>query len=82
VVELESADVERLSTYANTLKMLVDRRYVLLDGRVFVVTPLGRLVCGRLRQHFPKVTDVGFTGRAREAAQRGGFGPDRGAGAA
>ena len=35
--------------------------YVLLDGRVFVVTPLGRVVCGRLRRHFPKVTDMGFT---------------------
>ena len=61
VVELESAGVGRPSSYANTLKTLVDRRYVLLDGRVFVVTPRGRLVCGRLRQHFPKVTDVGFT---------------------
>ncbi len=61
VAELESAGVGRPSTYANTLKTLVDRRYVLLDGRVFVVTPLGRLVCARLRQHFPKVTDVGFT---------------------
>ena len=61
VAELESAGVGRPSTYANTLKTLVDRAYVLLDGRVFVVTPLGRLVCGRLSRHFPKVTDVGFT---------------------
>ena len=61
MAELESAGVGRPSTCANTLKTLVDRRYVLLDGRVFVVTPLGRLVCARLRQHFPKVTAVGFT---------------------
>ncbi len=61
VAQLEAAGVGRPSTYANTLKTLVERRYVLLDGRVFVVTPLGRLVCARLRQHFPKVTDVGFT---------------------
>ena len=61
VAELESAGVGRPSTYANTLKTLVDRAYVLLDGRVFVVTPLGRLVCARLSRHFPKVTDVGFT---------------------
>ena len=61
VAELESAGVGRPSTYANTLKTLVDRLYVLLDGRVFVVTPLGRLVCARLSRHFPKVTDVGFT---------------------
>ena len=31
VAELESAGVGRPSTYANTLKTLVDRRYVLLD---------------------------------------------------
>ena len=61
VAELESAGVGRPSTYANTIKTLLDRAYALLDGRVFVVTPLGRLVCGRLRRHFPKVTDVGFT---------------------
>ena len=61
VAELESAGVGRPSTYANTLKTLVDRSYVLLDGRGFVVTPLGRLVCGRLTRHFPKVTEVGFT---------------------
>ena len=54
VASLASAGVGRPSTYANTLKTLVDRRYVLLDGRVFVVTPLGRLVCARLRQHLPK----------------------------
>ena len=61
VAELESAGVGGPSTYANTLKTLVDRACVLLDDRVFVVTPLGRLVCGRLSRHFPKVTDVGFT---------------------
>ena len=41
VAELESAGVGRPSTYAKTLKTLVDRGYVLLDGRVFVVTPRG-----------------------------------------
>ena len=61
MAELESAGVGRPSTYANTLKTLLDRGYALIEGRVFVVTPLGRLVCGRLCRHFPKVTDVGFT---------------------
>ena len=61
VAELESAGVGRPSTYANTLKVLVERGYVFLDGRVFVVAPLGRLVCRALVRHFPGVTDVGFT---------------------
>ena len=61
VAELESAGVGRPSTYANILRVLLDRTYVLLDGRVFVVTPLGRLVCDRLVRHFPAILDVGFT---------------------
>ena len=61
VAELESAGVGRPSTYANILRVLQDRSYVLLDGRVFVVTPLGRLVCDRLVRHFPAILDVGFT---------------------
>ena len=70
VAELESAGVGRPSTYANTLRTLVDRNYVLLDGRVFVVTPLGRLVCGRLVRHFPGVTDVGFTAELERSLDR------------
>ena len=61
VAELESAGVGRPSTYANILRVLLDRTYVLLDGRVFVVTPLGRLVCDRLVRHFPAILDIGFT---------------------
>ncbi len=61
VAELESAGVGRPSTYASILKVLVERAYVLVDRRVFVVTPLGRLVNDRLSRHFPKVNTVGFT---------------------
>ncbi len=70
VAELESAGVGRPSTYAQILAVLVTRRYVLVDGRVFVVTPLGRLVCGRLERHFPKVTDVTFTAGLEESLDR------------
>ncbi len=70
VAELESAGVGRPSTYANILKVLVDRSYVLLDKRVFVVTPLGRLVNDRLTRHFPKVNDVGFTAELEQSLDR------------
>ena len=70
VAELESAGVGRPSTYANILKVLVDRVYVLLDGRVFVVTPLGRLVTDRLNRHFPQVTDIGFTASLEASLDR------------
>ena len=61
VAQLEAEGVGRPSTYANTLRTLVDRGYTFLDSRVFVVTPLGRLVCDRLVRHFPAVCDLGFT---------------------
>ena len=61
VAQLEAEGVGRPSTYANTLRTLIDRAYAFLDARVFVVTPLGRLVCDRLVRHFPAVCDLGFT---------------------
>ena len=70
VAHLESVGVGRPSTYANILKVLLDRAYVLLDGRVFVVTPLGRLVSSRLTRHFPQVTDIGFTATLEESLDK------------
>ena len=66
VAQLEAEGVGRPSTYANTLRTLVDRGYAFLDARVFVVTPLGRLVCDRLVRHFPAVCDLGFTASVEE----------------
>ena len=70
VAHLESVGVGRPSTYANILKVLLDRAYVLLDDRVFVVTPLGRLVSSRLTRHFPQVTDIGFTATLEESLDK------------
>ena len=61
VAQLEAEGVGRPSTYAQTLKTLTTRNYALMDGRVFVVTPLGRLVCDRLVKHFSGICDIGFT---------------------
>ena len=66
VAQLEAEGVGRPSTYAATLRTLVDRGYAFLDSRVFVVTPLGRLVCDRLVRHFPAVCDLGFTASVEE----------------
>ena len=70
VAQLEAEGVGRPSTYANTLRTLVDRGYAFLDARVFVVTPLGRLVCDRLVRHFPAVCDLGFTASVEETFDR------------
>ena len=61
VAELERHGVGRPSTYAAILKTIVSRGYVLVDRRVFVVTPIGRLVAHHLQAHFPNLVDLGFT---------------------
>ena len=61
VAELERHGVGRPSTYAAILKTIVSRGYVLVDRRVFVVTPIGRLVAHHVQVHFPNLVDLGFT---------------------
>ena len=63
---LEEQGIGRPSTYAATIKTIVDRKYVTRERRVLQSTPLGRLVCGQLVAHFPKIMDVGFTGELEE----------------
>ena len=63
VAELERQGVGRPSTYAQTIKTLIDRGYALLDRRVFVVTPLGRLLVDRVARYFAGLCDVGFTAK-------------------
>ena len=61
VAELERHGVGRPSTYAAILRTIVSRGYVLVDRRVFVVTPIGRLVAHHVQVHFPNLVDLGFT---------------------
>ena len=63
VAELERQGVGRPSTYAQTIKTLIDRGYALLDRRVFIVTPLGRLLVDRVARYFAGLCDVGFTAK-------------------
>ena len=70
VAELERAGVGRPSTYAQILRTLVDRGYVLVDRRVFVVTPVGRLLVHHLERFFPDLVDVGFTAGVEEQLDR------------
>lgn len=60
---LEEQGIGRPSTYAATIKTIIDRKYVTRERRVLQSTALGKLVCGRLVAHFPDIMDVRFTGR-------------------
>ncbi|CAK8570115.1 unnamed protein product [Lathyrus sativus] len=61
VKELEERGIGRPSTYASTLKVLQDRKYVTVKQRVLSPEFRGRMVSAFLSHHFSEVTDYSFT---------------------
>ena len=66
VRELEEKGIGRPSTYATIISTIQDREYVRLDGKHFVPTDLGNVVCSQLRDNFPTLMDVDFTAKMEE----------------
>ncbi|KAJ0030718.1 hypothetical protein Pint_12667 [Pistacia integerrima] len=61
VKKLEELGIGRPSTYASTLKVLQDRKYVTVKSRVLYPEFRGRMVSAFLSHHFSEVTDYSFT---------------------
>lgn len=61
VKKLEELGIGRPSTYASTLKVLQDRKYVTVKSRVLYPEFRGRMVSAFLSNHFSEVTDYSFT---------------------
>ncbi|GLT62943.1 hypothetical protein SLA2020_355440 [Shorea laevis] len=61
VKKLEELGIGRPSTYASTLKVLKDRKYVTMKSRVLHPEFRGRMVSAFLCHHFSEVTDYSFT---------------------
>ncbi|NLP48532.1 MAG: type I DNA topoisomerase [Clostridiales bacterium] len=65
---LEENGIGRPSTYAATLRTIVDRGYVLKERRTFSPTELGRVVTLKIfKDHFPKIVNVKFTASMENA---------------
>jgi DNA topoisomerase-1 len=60
---LEEKGIGRPSTYAPTVSTIMDREYVIKEGRNLRPTPLGEVVTGLMRDKFPDVADPAFTAR-------------------
>ncbi len=60
---LEAKGIGRPSTYAPTIATLLDREYVVKEGRALKPTDLGILVADLLIPRFPELFDVGFTAK-------------------
>ncbi|CAI9090687.1 OLC1v1025509C1 [Oldenlandia corymbosa var. corymbosa] len=61
VKKLEELGIGRPSTYASTIKVLKDRNYVTVKGRVMYPEFRGRMVSAFLSHYFSEVTDYSFT---------------------
>ena len=58
---LERLGIGRPSTYAPIISTIQERGYVSQMQRKLYATPLGRVVTGELRKHFPALLNVKFT---------------------
>jgi DNA topoisomerase-1 len=58
---LEEHGIGRPSTYAPTIKTILDRLYVYLEGKNFVPTNLGIVVNNVLKHHFGNIINIEFT---------------------
>lgn len=61
IKELEKRGIGRPSTYASTMKTIVDRGYVEKTGRTLMPTATGMVVSGWLEEHFPEYISDTFT---------------------
>ncbi|SHH63705.1 DNA topoisomerase-1 [Sporobacter termitidis DSM 10068] len=64
---MEETGVGRPSTYAPTISTILDREYVVKDGRNLRPTALGEVVTGLMKDRFSDIVDLKFTARMEES---------------
>jgi DNA topoisomerase-1 len=63
---LEEKGVGRPSTYAPTISTIMDREYVVKEGKHLRPTPLGEVVTGLMKEKFSDIVDPAFTAQMEE----------------
>ena len=63
---MEEKGVGRPSTYAPTISTILDREYVVKEGKSLMPTPLGEVVNGLMVEQFGDIVDVEFTAHMEE----------------
>jgi len=64
---MEETGVGRPSTYAPTISTILDREYVVKEGKFLRPTPLGEVVTGLMKDRFADIVDLKFTARMEES---------------
>lgn len=63
---LEEKGIGRPSTYAPTISTIMDREYVVKEGKALRPTPLGEVVTGLMKDKFTDIVDPTFTAHMEE----------------
>ena len=63
---MEETGIGRPSTYAPTISTILDREYVVKEGKFLRPTPLGEVVVGLIKERFSDIVDLHFTARMEE----------------
>jgi len=63
---MEETGVGRPSTYAPTISTIMDREYVVKEGKFLRPTPLGEVVVNLMKERFSDIVDLQFTARMEE----------------
>ena len=66
IKEMEALGIGRPSTYANTLKTLKDRAYVVLQDKKFFPTDMGVKTNDKLQECFSSIINVEYTAKMEE----------------
>ena len=64
---MEETGIGRPSTYAPTISTILDREYVVKEGRTLRPTALGEVVTGLMKDRFSDIVDLSFTARMEES---------------
>ncbi|MCR5825058.1 MAG: type I DNA topoisomerase [Oscillospiraceae bacterium] len=64
---MEQNGIGRPSTYAPTVSTILEREYVVKEGKYLRPTPLGTVVTGLMEDKFPDIVDTHFTAHMEEA---------------
>jgi len=64
---MEENGIGRPSTYAPTVSTILDREYVIKDGKYLHSTPLGEVVNGLMHDKFSDIVDMQFTATMEKA---------------
>ncbi|MBR3691746.1 MAG: type I DNA topoisomerase, partial [Clostridia bacterium] len=71
---MEENGIGRPSTYATTVATIIDREYVVREGRTLRATPLGKVVTELMKDKFSQIIDVDFTAKMEDNLDRVGAG--------